>query len=419
MSEGRLGKPPEDQGRGGGGGEDRRRGGEGERKKRLLPFSVRRDLNRRKKVPFTVSLGFEDFQEQPSSMEIGRWLVKQELDPTKGFAIKRISRSEQDHRFYLQLEGEAMVDKFVEEFGQDGKEWKDKNGLVSWIKAKKEGEDWIEVKITNIDPDTPRDQVETYFSHVGEVKDLKQDEVNGMVLDSATIKVKLKDDVEMPTYLVVKGVPGNSEGVVVWQLDYPDKPMVCYRCYQQGHRRRDCRSPPVPITALLARPNLADGGVKGSYAQVVKSKEAERAEQQKAEEKQRQKKVEEDKKKKKEEEEEVERERRRSEIADVEKQREKDKADLEKLKNLKDEMLKQKKVYDEEENRLKKTQGDLMRRRERLQKWKEEVDDEDKFVDEEERKSRKRRSLGSGVDSRERSRSGEFRGDRHQTPYRH
>ena len=43
----------------------------------------------------------------------------------------------------------------------------------------------------------------------------------------------------------------------------------------------ECRSPPVLITALLARPALSEeeGGVRGSYAQVVKSAEAVRAEE--------------------------------------------------------------------------------------------------------------------------------------------
>ena len=86
----------------------------------------------------------------------------------------------------------------------------------------------MEVKISNIQQDTDRKQVETYFGYFGEIKDFKQDEMHGMVLDSATIKVKLKEGAVMPAYLVVKGVPGDMEGVARWELDYKGKPSICY-----------------------------------------------------------------------------------------------------------------------------------------------------------------------------------------------
>ena len=392
----------------------------------MLPDSVRRDVNRRKKIPHTVSLGFEEFKELPSSRELGQWLVEQELDPTQGFGVKRISRSQPVHRFFLQLDSDEMVDKFIGAVGQEGKEWKEKSGQVFRILAKKEGEDWIDVQITNIDPDTPREQVEGYFSHVGEVKDFKQDDLNGMVMDSATIKVKLKEEVEMPTYLVVKGVPGNREGVVVWELSYPDKPMVCYRCYQRGHRRRDCRNPSVPITALLTRPNLAEGGVKGSYAQVVKSREADEAEEEKKVERERQKAVEEEEKKRKIQVEEEERERRRREIMEAEEEKQRGKDEMAKLWKLKKDVEKQKKDYEEEEkslrsnqNKLNKQMEEVKMRRERLQQWRKEVDEEERLLEEDGRK--RRRSGGEGVvrarSGDHRSRSGDNRGNRSQIPH--
>ena len=73
----------------------------------------------------------------------------------------------------------------------------------------------------------------------------------------------------------------------MFSLDYPDKPLVCYCCYEIGHWRRDCRNPSVPITALLERPDLGQGGVKGSYAQAVRSKEAVEREKEQEEERKR------------------------------------------------------------------------------------------------------------------------------------
>jgi hypothetical protein len=198
--------------------------------KRVLPESIRKDLIRRKNILHSVSLGFEEFWELPPSMDLGKWLVHLGLTPSSGYGVKRIGRSEGDHRFYLQLEDEQTVDRFLNAFGEEGKDWKEKSGTMRRIKAKKEGDEWVQVKIANIDPDTQAEQVTSYFAHVGEVKDFKQDDVDGMVMDSATIKVRLREESTIPAYMVVKGLPGNSEGVGMWELDYQDKPMVCNRC---------------------------------------------------------------------------------------------------------------------------------------------------------------------------------------------
>ena len=255
------------------------RGGRGAGGRRAMPEGIRQELNRRRRVPNTVSMSFEETREMPSSLEFGRWLIDQGLSPSNGLDVKRFSRSENDSRFYLQLEGEEMVNKFLGAVGEAGRDWKEpRGGLTLHIKAKKEGDDWIEVKISNIDQDTDSEEVKAFFGHIGEVKDFKQEEMDGMLSDTASIKVKLKEDAVMPAYLVVKGVPGNREGVVKWELDYPGKPSICYRCHQLGHWRKECRNPAVPITALLAGPELSEGGLKGSYAQVVRSKEAKEAE---------------------------------------------------------------------------------------------------------------------------------------------
>ena len=148
----------------------------------------------------------------PTSRELAQWLIEQELEPEKGIGVKRINRSEHDSRFYLLMDGEEMVEKIMEAIGKEGRVWKDeKSGQIRNIKARKEGEQWMEVKISNIQQDTDRKQVETYFGYFGEIKDFKQDEMHGMVLDSATIKVKLKEGAVIPAYLVVKGVPGDME----------------------------------------------------------------------------------------------------------------------------------------------------------------------------------------------------------------
>ena len=117
----------------------------------------------------------------------------------------------------------------------------------------------------------------------------------------------------MPTYLIAKGIPGDEEGVARWELDYPGKPSICYRCYQAGHWRRNCRNPAVPITALLAGPDLAEGGIKGSYAQAVRSQEAVAAEESKRNEQERERKANEDEKARKEEEERDERRKKTEE----------------------------------------------------------------------------------------------------------
>ena len=351
----------------------RRWGGQGPGGRVFLPEGIRRDLNRRKRIPNTVSLGFEKFREMPTSRELGEWLVEQELHPEKGFDVKRISRSEHDNRFYLQLEGEGMVDRLVEAIGHEGREWKTADGQVQKIQAVKEGDQWLEVKIANIDPDTPQEQVVTNFSHIGEVKDFKQDDIKGMVLDSASLKVKLKEEMEMPTYLVVKGVPGDKEGVVRWDLNYRNKPRVCYRCYQGGHWRRECRNPAVPITALLARTDLAEGGVRGSYAQAVKSKEAVQAETEKKVELEKKKKLEEEEKERQKQEWKL-----RKEVKDKEKEEAMLLLDAERKEQLiLEKVVKETKMLREKNEEAKE---EIQRRKSKLEDLKKQVEEEEKEV---------------------------------------
>ena len=340
-----------------------RGGGGGKRpfeERRILPDGIRRDLNRRRRVPNTVSLNFGNVRELPTSRDLGNWIIEQKLSPSAGFNVKRISRSEYDSKFYIQLDGEEMVEKFMDAIREDGREWTDEvSGHVYHIKAKKEGDEWIKVNIANIDQDTEAKQVEQYFSYVGQVKDFKQDEREGMTLDSATIKVKLKDGAVMPTYLIVKGIPGDEEGVARWELDYPGKPSICYRCYQAGHWRRNCRNPAVPITALLAGPDLAEGGIKGSYAQAVRSQEAVAAEESKRNEQERERKANEDEKARKEEE---EREERKKQTEEAEESKRKINEEKEILNKSLKELYEERKDVTRKEKDLKKLKESLWKR---------------------------------------------------------
>ena len=140
-------KPPDPGGRAGGGGGGGQRGGArggalgGGR--RILPDGIRRELNRRRRVPNTASMSFEEAREMPTSGEFGEWMVEQGLCPSQGIQVKRISRSEHDARFYMQLENEEMVEKFLQAVGEEGREWKEeRSGKSIKIKAKREGDDW-------------------------------------------------------------------------------------------------------------------------------------------------------------------------------------------------------------------------------------------------------------------------------------
>ena len=369
-------------------------------------------MNRRRRVPNTVSMSFEETREMPTSQDFGRWMIDQGLSPSKGIDVKRFSRSEYDNRFYMQLDGEEMVDKFLETVGEAGREWKEpRGGQIMQIKAKKEGDDWILVKIANIDQDTDEEEVKAYFGHIGEVKEFKQEEMDGMMSDTASIKVKLKEDAVMPAYLVVKGVPGDREGVVRWELDYPDKPSICYRCYQSGHWRRDCRNPSVPITALLARPDLAEGGVKGSYAQVVRSMDAVDAEEERRSEQERERVRKEEERVQEEEERRV---RRENEMQEGEEMKRRNDEEMEQLNR-------QRKELQEQKKEILQMQDKMERERKRNAEWRENVqrkigenEREGRRIEEDEWKTkgsykRPRNSSGnntkSGKDYKDRTRS--------------
>ncbi len=57
-----------------------------------------------------------------------------------------------------------------------------------------------------------------------------------------------------------------------WEIDYRGRPRVCYGCYRPGHNRRQCKE--LVTFNQLSVP----GGVKGSYAQVVRRQEERRDE---------------------------------------------------------------------------------------------------------------------------------------------
>ena len=78
-------------------------------------------------------------------------------------SIKRIQKIENDLN---------ELEDFVKVVGRVVcKNHKEDYKLVKTGKAKKKGDDWIEVKISNIDQDTDSEEVKAYFGHIGEVKD--------------------------------------------------------------------------------------------------------------------------------------------------------------------------------------------------------------------------------------------------------
>ena len=99
--------------------------GRGAGGRRLLPEWVRKELKRRRRVPNTVSMSFEETKEMPTSVDFGRWLIDQKLSPSNGFDVKRLSRSEHDSKFYMQLEREETVENFLKAVGEEGREWKE------------------------------------------------------------------------------------------------------------------------------------------------------------------------------------------------------------------------------------------------------------------------------------------------------
>ena len=333
-----------------------------------LPDGIRRKLNRRRKVPNSVSLSFDKFIEIPSSRDVGSWLVNKGL----GVDVKRVHRSEFDKRFYLQFDKEEEGVKFMEEVGEQGKEWKDEEtGEVVMIKARQEGEQWIPVTISNIDPDTPRQEIEDHFKPMGEVKDLEFAKVGNIELDEVNLKVKLKEEVIMPAFLVVRGVPGDDLAVDRWELDYPGKPMVCYRCYNSGHRKRDCRNPTVPLEALLSRTDFTEGGVKDSYAQVVRSQaaaEAEKHRKKEEEDKQNQEQIKIDQEKQ-------DQTNKEKEIQDHKKRREQVEKKWGEMKKNQEELKKREGTIDNLKNELDQIGAELTEKEEELRAYRRSLDE--------------------------------------------
>ena len=248
-------------------------GRQGGMRRSFLPPAIRRQLVERKREGSVVALDFGVFMEIPYVNDFIEWMVEMKFE-TPDIGLEKVERQAYDKKFYLTMENEDKLKNILDSFGEEGKEWTDKeSGRKVRIMAAREGETWVPVTVMGVSNDTGDDEIKNVFQAFGEVKDIEFVRIGRVKFNEANLLVKVKDGAVLPVFVFSHGVPGHPEQVDRWELMYEGRPLVCYKCFQSGHTRQRCTGQQVTLSDLCSdtRPDLSEGGVPGSYAQVVRS----------------------------------------------------------------------------------------------------------------------------------------------------
>ena len=134
------------------------------------------------------------------------------------------------------------------------------------IKGRKESEQWIEVVVRGVFPNTETKAVENVFKQFGDVKEVafvtfgpKKVKCNKL-----TLKVKLLEGRSLPGFVMAPTGEGELER---WEVTRRGSggPRVCLQCYQHGHSWKQCQNQPP----TMAEVREGGAGTAVSYAQAL------------------------------------------------------------------------------------------------------------------------------------------------------
>ena len=248
---------------GGGGGRNERGGGGGSG----LPREILARLSNRRKNSKVVSLDFKvpTMPSLPSEDEVWEWLGELNLTDDETHELKYFEREIIEKKVYVCMKEESGADWLAGKF-EEGLKFQVSQGQEVMIKGRKEGEQWLEVVVRGVYPETQVKAVEDVFKQFGNVKEVAFVTFGPKKVKSNKInlKVKLVEGKSLPGFVMA---PIGEGGMERWEVTSkgPGGPKVCLHCYQLGHIRKQCRNQ-APTMAEVVE-GKAGGAI--SYAQVL------------------------------------------------------------------------------------------------------------------------------------------------------
>ena len=253
--------------RGGGGGRNERGGGGSG-----LPPEILARLSQRKKNSKVVSLDFKvpSMPSLPSEDEVWEWLRKLNLTGDETHKLNYFEREIIEKKVYICMKEESGADWLAGKF-EEGLKFKVSEEQEVMIKGKKEGEQWLEVVVRGVYPDTEIKAVEDVFKQFGDVKEVAFVTFGpeNVKCNKLKLKVKLVEGKSLPGFVMAPTGDGAMER---WEVTSkgPGGSKVCLQCYQHGHLRKQCRNQAPTMKEVVE--GKAGGAI--SYAQVLAGTQA-------------------------------------------------------------------------------------------------------------------------------------------------
>ena len=201
----------------------------------------------------------------PSEDEVWEWLGELNLTDDETHELKYIEREIIEKKVYVCMKEESGADWLAGKF-EEGQKFQVSQGQEVMIKGRKEGEQWLEVVVRGVYPETEVKVVEDAFKQFGDVKEVAFVTFGPKKVKSNKInlKVKLVEGKSLPGFVMA---PIGEGGMERWEVTSkgPGGPKVCLHCYQPGHIRKQCRNQ-APTMAEVVE-GKAGGAI--SYAQVL------------------------------------------------------------------------------------------------------------------------------------------------------
>ena len=206
----------------------------------------------------------------PSEDEVWEWLGELNLTDDETHELKYLEREIIEKKVYVCMKEESGADWLAGKF-EEGLKFQVSQGQEVMIKGRKEGEQWLEVVVRGVYPETEVKAVEDVFKQFGDVKEVAFVTFGPkkVKFNKINLKVKLAEGKSLPGFVMA---PIGEGGMERWEVTSkgPGGPKVCLHCYQPGHIRKQCRNQ-APTMAEVVE-GKAGGAI--SYAQALAGTQA-------------------------------------------------------------------------------------------------------------------------------------------------